>query len=197
MTHQTGDAIRRFIQSALCACALGLLAGPLAAKGPTVAERRAEIRKTSDATLAQLYKVQPGAKQPIERSAGYATFSNFGMRLMVVGGGKGEGVALHRNTRAATFMRMIEVQAGIGFGVKQVRQVWVFGSQAAFETFVQSGWEIGAEASVSAESGGTGVALEGAVSIAKDVWLYQLTDNGPTLALAAKGTRYYKNDELN
>jgi hypothetical protein len=41
------------------------------------------------------------------------------------------------------------------------------------------------------------VGVAGAVAISKDIWLYQLTDNGLAVELTAKGTKYYKDDDLN
>jgi hypothetical protein len=45
--------------------------------------------------------------------------------------------------------------------------------------------------------GGTGAWATGAKSISPGVWLYQLTDDGLALELTAKGTKYYKDEELN
>jgi hypothetical protein len=39
--------------------------------------------------------------------------------------------------------------------------------------------------------------VTGAVPISKDIWLYQLTDKGLAAELTAKGTKYYKDDDLN
>jgi hypothetical protein len=39
------------------------------------------------------------------------------------------------------------------------------------------------------------VAVAGAIS--KDIWLYQLTDDGLAMELTAKGTKYYKDKALN
>jgi hypothetical protein len=39
--------------------------------------------------------------------------------------------------------------------------------------------------------------LVGAVAISKGVWLYQLTDDGLALELTAKGTKYYRDADLN
>jgi hypothetical protein len=39
--------------------------------------------------------------------------------------------------------------------------------------------------------------VAGAVPISKDIWLYQLTDNGLAVELTAKGTKYYKDKDLN
>ena len=35
------------------------------------------------------------------------------------------------------------------------------------------------------------------MSVAPGVWLYQLTDKGLALELTAKGTKYYKDSDLN
>ena len=43
----------------------------------------------------------------------------------------------------------------------------------------------------------TGAAVAGAISVSPGVWLYQMTDDGLALELTAKGTKYYKDDDLN
>ena len=73
-------------------------------------------------------------------------FSNFGMKIFLAGGGSGKGMAVNNKTKAETFMKMVEVQAGLGIGVKKFRLVWVFQNKSDFDAFVNSGWEIGAQA---------------------------------------------------
>jgi lipid-binding SYLF domain-containing protein len=94
-------------------------------------------------------------------------------------------------------MKMVEVQAGLGIGVKKFRLVWVFDKKADFEAFVNSGWELGAQANATAKTGDTGGGLAGAIAIKPGVYLYQLTDDGLAVELTAKGTKYYKDDNLN
>jgi hypothetical protein len=53
------------------------------------AKQQGAVRTMAQDTLARLYKVQPKAKTAVERAAGYAVFSNFGMKILVAGGGKG------------------------------------------------------------------------------------------------------------
>ena len=160
-------------------------------------EARQDVQKMANETLDRLYKVQPSAKQVVAKAAGYAVFSNFGMKIFVAGGGSGTGLAVNNRTRAVTYMKMLEVQAGLGFGVKKFKLVWVFENQKDLDNFVNSGWELGGQASASAKTGEQGGALAGAMSVSPGVWLYQLTDDGLALELTAKGTKYYKDDELN
>ncbi len=160
-------------------------------------KERQEIRKRSKEILAQLYKAQPSATAAIGKAAGYATFSNFGMKIFVAGSGKGKGLAVDNQNRKETFMKMLEVQAGLGFGVKKFSLVWVFEAPESFGKFVDSGWELGGQTSVAAKADDKGGSLQGALAVSPGVWLYQLTDKGLALELTAKGTKYSKNDDLN
>jgi len=165
------------------------------AKSPD--KERAEIRETSAKVLERLYKVEPDARQAIEDAAGYAVFSNFGTKILVVGGGAGKGIAVDRKTGAETFMKMVELQTGLGFGVKKFQLVWVFATKSALDGFVNSGWEFGGQATAAAQYEGQGAALQGAVPVSAGVWLYQLTDDGLAFELTVKGTKYYQDDDLN
>ena len=158
---------------------------------------RAEVQSMEKDVLEQLYKTQPSAKTAISKAAGYAVFSNFGLKLFLVGGGKGEGIAVNNTTKKKTYMKMLELQAGLGLGVKKFRLVWVFETQRGFDSFVKSGWEFGGHTTAAAKNREKGAAFEGALSVSAGVWVYQLTDTGLALELAAKGTKYYKDDELN
>ena len=185
---------------ALCA-AIGLAGfGSDAAAAMSAKEKekaRADVRKASGSTLSALYKAVPASRKVIEGSAGYATFSNFGMKILVAGSGSGKGMAVNKKSGRETFMKMVEVQAGLGFGVKKFRMVWVFASEDALNKFINSGWETGGQASAGAKAGGKGDAYQGAISVSPGVWVYQLTDTGVALELTAKGTKYYKDDDLN
>ena len=171
--------------------------GPALAGESKADETRQKIREAAQATLAQLYKSQPRAKAAIEKAAGYAVFNNFGMKIMVAGGGSGKGIAVDNKTMKETFMKMVEVQAGLGFGVKKFSLIWVFETPETLGTFVNSGWELGGQASAGAKAGERGASLQGALSISPGIWLYQLTNAGLALELTAKGTKYYKDGDLN
>jgi lipid-binding SYLF domain-containing protein len=95
-------------------------------------------------------------------------------------------------------MKMLEVQAGLGFGVKKFSVIFIFDTEKALNKFVDSGWEFGGQAGVAAKAGeGKGAAAAGAVSVSEGVSMYQLTDKGVALEITAKSTKYYKDDDLN
>lgn len=169
----------------------------LPGRAATPEERRTEVRETARRTLDNLYRIQPSAKAAIDKAAGYAVFSNFGMKLFVTGGGSGQGLAVDRKSGRETFMKMIEVQAGVGFGVKKFQLVWIFDTPKALDGFIRSGWEIGAQTTASAQLDGQGASVAGALAVSPGVWLYQLSGDGLALELTAKGTKYYRDDALN
>jgi len=182
-------------RSLVLAAAFALVLPNIAIAGK--AEDQAEARKAGEDALAAVYKVAPSAKKAVESAAGYAAFSNFGMKILVAGGGSGKGIAVNNKTKAMTYMKMAEVQAGLGFGVKKFRLIWVFETDTAFNNFVNSGWEFGAQATASAKAGDKGASYQGAVAVSPGVWLYQLAGDSLALELTAKGTKYYKDGDLN
>ena len=175
--------------------AMVIAAGP--AWAASKQEKQQEVQKVSRETLAQLYKSQPSARNAIAKAAGYATFSNFGMKIFVAGSGSGSGLAFDNKTKKTTYMKMIEVQAGLGIGVKKFRVIFVFDTQKALNDFINSGWEFGGQATAAAKSGDKGAEMAGAVSVAPGVWMYQLTDTGLAAEITGKGTKYYKDSDLN
>jgi lipid-binding SYLF domain-containing protein len=198
--------MKKLVTASLVILALAFLGFTPAVAGEAKADKekqakadkeRQEIRKNSKDILARLYKAQPSAKAAIGKAAGYAVFSNFGMKLGVAGSGSGKGLAVDNKTKNETFMKMLEVQAGLGFGAKKFSLIWVFETPETLGKFVNSGWELGGQTSVAAKAGEQGAGLQGALAVSPGVWPYQLTETGLALELTAKGTKYYKNDDLN
>jgi lipid-binding SYLF domain-containing protein len=199
--------MKAFTTASICLSALGLilLAGCTSnvrdsapGEDPAIAveEARNDVRTVARNTLQELYAKQPQAKQAVENAAGYAVFSNFGMKILVAGGGSGEGVAVNKAGQEI-FMRMAEVQAGLGFGVKKFRLVWVFETQGAFDDFVNKGYQVGGHATLAAQASGKGASYAGAASVSPGVWIYQITDDGLAAELTVKGTKYYRDNDLN
>ena len=182
-------------------CAVSLVPVALAqsakkeAKGP--ADKRAAIRKESQATLAKLYKAKPGAKAALAKAAGYAAFDNFGMNLFVVSTASGKGIVVDKASKKETYMKMVSGGVGLGLGAKDFRVVFVFENKKALNDFINSGWDADAHAEASAKSGQKGGAYEGAFSLAPGVWVYQLTETGLAVQATLQGTKYYKDNDLN
>jgi len=192
ITTSKGTAILKFIFLTL-ACSLAIVAH---AADDKKADEQKAIRKMAQDTLQRLYKAEPKAKGAVEGAAGYAVFSNTGLKILMLGSGKGEGIAVNKS-KQETFMKVVELQAGLGFGVKKFSVIFVFDNDTAFNSFVNSGWEFGGQTTAAATTGEKGGALAGAASVSPGVYMYQLTDKGVALEITAKGTKYYKDDDLN
>ena len=91
--------------------------GSLFGPSPTKAQQRQSILSTNDAILKKLYQVEPRSQSLIEKSPGYAVFSNFGMKIFIAGGGSGKGAVYQASPKKITYMDMVELQAGLGMGI--------------------------------------------------------------------------------
>ena len=148
-------------------------------------------------TLAQLYAKHPAAKDAVTKAAGYAVFSDFGFKVWTLGGSRGKGVAVNNATKQETFMEMLEFQPGMGLGASKFRVVFIFEAAEEFNTFLNSGWEFGANAMAAAKTKTEGGALAGAVTVSKGVKMFQLNDEGAIVGVSLTAAKYYKDKELN
>ena len=162
-----------------------------------IIQARQQVREMSQDALATLYEIAPGTRRVIERSAGYATFSTFGVKLFFAGGTTGKGMVVNHRTGRQTFMKMLQVQGGLGFGVNQNRLIFVFSNEQALRNFINQGWEFGGQVNLSAMAGGQGGMFSGAAAVSPGVYLYQLTQTGLAATLTVGGTKFFKDGDLN
>ena len=161
------------------------------------ADQQGEARDMAKMTLSQLYAKNPAAQGAVTKAAGYAVFSDFGFKVLIMGGAKGAGIAVNNATKQETFMKMAELQPGLGIGAEKYRVVFVFENPAAFNSFVTSGWEAGANAMAAAKTKKAGGALAGAITVSEGVYMYQLTVEGLIVGVSLTGAKFYKDKELN
>jgi lipid-binding SYLF domain-containing protein len=81
--------------------------------------------------------------------------------------------------------------------VKKFQVVFVFETADKLDAFINQGWEFGGQTTAAATAGDQGAALQGALSVSPGVWMYQLTDKGLALEATVKGTKYWKDVDLN
>ncbi len=158
---------------------------------------RDSVRTLTAQTLDQLYQKEPAAKGAVADAAGYAVFSDFGFKMMVMGGAGGKGMAVNNATKQEIFMKMKEFQPGLGLGAEKYRLVLIFWNSDAFNEFVTSGWELGGNAMAAAKDNSGGGGAAGAVTFSHGVKLYQLSDTGAIVGVSLTAAKYYKDDDLN
>jgi lipid-binding SYLF domain-containing protein len=192
------NAISMMVASAMVVMFLGLSACSTTPISKSDKEQQQDsVRDMANKTLSQLYAKHPAAKDVIAKAAGYAVFSDFGFKVWTLGGARGKGVAVNNATKQETFMEMLEFQPGMGFGASKFRVVFVFETAEAFNAFVNSGWEFGANAMAAAKAKTEGGALAGAVTASKGVKMFQLNDEGAIVGVSLTAAKYYNDKELN
>ncbi len=144
------------------------MAWPFGPKGDNNTEKKANIRKQRDEMLAQLYASNPEMKNILKKAAGYATFKQVNVNLLLLATANGYGVVVDNKARKETFMRMGSLGGGVGAGVKDVRLIFVFHDAKVMKQFIEEGWQFGGQADAAAKYQDTGVSAEqnvkGAVS---------------------------------
>jgi lipid-binding SYLF domain-containing protein len=199
--------------------AFALLAACTGPRGANVDDRRDFVRDMRDKTLEQLYEANPGLRERLEQSAGYAVFTNLNIHMLAISGGDGYGLALDRRTGKETFMRVAEIGGGPGIAMRDFRTVFIFTGEQALDRFLEAGWQFTLEGSATAISSDRGGSAHGIASVSasgdqsataqtestdaaaaaagQGVEVYQLTQAGLALHAAALGTRYFHDGELN
>ena len=160
-------------------------------------QQQDSVRDMANKTISDLYTKHPAAKDAIAKAAGYAVFSDFGFKVMFMGGARGKGLAVNNASKQEPFMEMVELQPGMGLGASRFRVVFIFETPEAFNAFVTSGWEFGANAMAVAKTKTEGGALAGAVTVSKGVKMLQLNEEGVIVGVSLTAAKYYKDKELN
>lgn len=159
-------------------------------------DKRQEVLTMKNRALSDLYRVRPQTKGMIANAPGYAVFSNANVNIIFASFGGGYGVVNNNKTGKHTYMRMGEFGIGLGLGVKDFRAIFIFHDERTMNRFINSGWQFGGHADAAAKASDKGAAVGGEIVI-DNITVYQLTESGLALQATIKGTKYWKNDELN
>lgn len=162
----------------------------------TKQSQRQEVLNMRTAALNELYRLKPDTRAQLAKAAGYAVFNNKNVNVIIASVGGGYGVVRDNSSGRDTYMKMGEVGLGLGMGIKDFRAVFVFHDAATLRKFIDTGWEFGAHADAAAKAGRTGAAVSGEILV-NGITIYQLTENGLALQATVKGTKYWKDNELN
>jgi hypothetical protein len=200
-----------------------VMPGCMRPRGASVEEKRAYVKDMREEALADLYARDPAIRGKVRAAAGYAVFSDLAGGILFLSTGQGYGIAHDNRTGQDTYMKMGELGAGMGLGMRHFRAVYIFHNSAHFERFVESGWEFGGDANVAVMADETGVAggatgqavgggvsaggsgsagaggqgAGGAGSAGAGIEIYELTESGLIARAGVAGTKYWKDSELN
>lgn len=159
-------------------------------------DKKKQILSMKQEVLTQLFVSKPYTRSQINSAPGYAVFSNANVNLIFIAAGTGYGVVKNMSTGKHTYMNMAEAGIGLGLGAKDYRIVMVFHSSAAMSQFINSGWTVGGNADAAAKAADKGGSVEGEAYYG-DVSVYTFTETGVALQATVKGTKFWKDKELN
>ena len=148
------------LMTLILALAASAQAWPFGPKGDSNAEKKANIRQQRDEMLAQLYTANPGMKEVLKKSTGYATFKQVNVNLLLLATANGYGVLRDNKAHKDIFMRMGSLGGGVGAGLKDVRVIFVFHDAKVMKQFIEQGWQFGGQADAAAKYQDTGVSAE-------------------------------------
>jgi lipid-binding SYLF domain-containing protein len=163
----------------------------------SAANQRATLRAMETDTLNDFYANNPAGKKRIRAAAGYAVFDASGGKFLWGGLDHGNGVVVDNASHQRTYMKMFELQPGLGFGYTNFRLVFLFDNRSAMDEFVNSGWEFGGRGTAAAKNSVEGGSAEIGYNVAPGITVYQLTKEGALVGLSITGAKYWRNDDLN
>ncbi|MEX2366504.1 MAG: YSC84-related protein [Pseudohongiellaceae bacterium] len=164
--------------------------------GSTVAEKRSHVQEMKQQALTELYRLKPDVRSQISDAAGYGVFSNANVNLIFASIGGGYGIVTDNASGQDTYMKMGELGVGLGAGVKDFRIVMVFHTREALNRFEEYGLALSAQADAAAKASDQGAAVGGEANI-DNITVYQMTQTGLALQATVKGTRFWRDTELN
>lgn len=173
-----------------------LMFSACATVGETPQDKRTSVLKMKDEVLTELFQRKPHVRGQIAAAPGYAVFSNANLNIVLASFGGGHGLVKNNQTGKITYMKMAEVGVGVGLGVKDFRIVMVFDSIKHLNQFIDKGWVFGAQADAAAKASDKGAAV-GGEAVVNGITVYQLTESGLALQATIKGTKFWKDSELN
>ncbi len=156
----------------LTACAGGLVGGK--------EKKRAYFNKLEQETLERLVKEHPEAKRELAESVGYLVAEQDVVKIPTVGWASGAGVVVEKATGKRSYLRIPELQFGLGWGGRVQKIVMVFQDPETLRWIADGTWYAGGSTEAAAKAGDVGFAgTSGTADFLKRGYTsYVLTDAG-------------------
>jgi lipid-binding SYLF domain-containing protein len=166
------SALMAMLAITITACAGGLVG--------TKAEKLAYFEGLETETLAQLMKEQPGTEQELAQSVGYAVIEKRVVKVPVIGAGGGAGVVVEKASGKKSYLRVPELQFGLGWGGRAEKVILIFQDLEKLRDLADGKWKAGIAAEAAAKAGDVGAAGGRGTGdlMKKSFTTYVLTDAG-------------------
>jgi len=198
-THKTSVFHSRTARIVLLFCfAFGLTwGGCVKAKGKTSYEKRAYVQNMRSETLRKLYTLKPEVEHEIATAAGYGVFDAFQSQIIITSFGNGYGVIHNNRTHKDTYMSTFGLGAGYGLGAQKHQIIVVFENEEIINKMIDKGWTLGASGTAAAKLEDDQSAATGSVPFVDGMKIYSFTDKGVMLGVSLRGSKIWKDKDLN
>lgn len=131
--------------------AAALLAG--CQTDPQTDAKKDALHSEAEAALKQIYADDPGVRDLVNRSTGYAIFPNVGKGGLIVGGAYGRGL-VYQQGRFMGYADLTQASVGLQLGGQTFKELLVFENSQAFDNFKTGKLKFTANASAVAVKAG-------------------------------------------
>jgi lipid-binding SYLF domain-containing protein len=158
-------------------------------KSMSVDEKRDLLAEVEEKTIAELVEKRPEVQEELDRSVGYAVFSNRATKIPVIGAGEGIGVVVNNETGDRSYLTFSRLDVGGGLGVREYRLIAIFFDSELLEKLAKGKYEFGA--GLEAAVGSSEVSAEGSAGDTKEKSVkYQLSEKGVSATFTVRVAKY-------
>jgi len=174
------NATRSYVVRALMAMLVMAMTGCAGGLVGSKEEKLAYFDSLEKDTLAQLVKEQPGTEKELAQSVGYAVIEKRVVKVPVIGAGGGAGVVVDKANGKKSYLRVPELQFGLGWGGRAEKVILIFQDVERLRDLAGGTWKAGIKAEAAAKAGDVGAAGGGGTGdlMKKGFTTYVLTDAG-------------------
>ena len=156
------------------------------------ADKRAQLDKEAENTIAQMLEQDPGIQQELAEAAGYFVSQVSAATVAVIGGGQGIGVLVDNRTGDRTYLNVRRLDLGAGLGVRYFRVLLIIKDQERLED-IREGWTFtGVATDLAAGSKGN----ESTSQAGEGLSVHILSESGASVAATARRVRLSVNRDL-
>ncbi|MGB7841831.1 MAG: lipid-binding SYLF domain-containing protein [Salinimicrobium sp.] len=121
-------------------------------------DKREGLKADAKESKAAFMEVDASLESTLSSAAGYAIFPNVGKGAWVLGGAAGNGVVYEKG-KVVGYAELRQIDIGFQFGGKAFRELIVFKTQEALDSFKKGKFEFGGSASAVIWDKGKGKAI--------------------------------------
>ncbi len=156
------------------------------------ADKRAQLDKEAQETIARMIEQDPGIEQELEEAAGYFVARVSAANVAVIGGGQGIGVLIDNRSGDRTYLNVKRFELGAGLGVRYIRVLLIIENQEKLED-IRSGWTFrGVVSNLAAGSMGS----ESTSQVGEGLSVHILSESGASIAATTRVVRLSVNQDL-